>query len=170
MTKDVMAWLMERIEQASKWLYYLSALAIVLAAFVLTYQVIVRYILKVPTIWEIEFSVYLMIFATFVGAAYGLKEGAHINIDMITRLLPPRVNRRLSLITSLLSLIFCILVAWKGWGMWWEAAAKGWRSESLWGPPLAIPYLFLPLGMTLLSIQYLNLIFGLFKGGKGHGS
>ncbi|MDI6727181.1 MAG: TRAP transporter small permease, partial [Smithellaceae bacterium] len=97
-------------------------------------------------------------------------DGAHINIDMITRLLPAGFKRKLSLVTSVISLAFCLLVAWKGWEMWWEAASKGWRSESLWGPPLAFPYIFLPLGMTLLSLQYLNLITGLVRGGKSHGS
>ncbi len=143
------------VERWNRFLYYLSSLAIFLSALVLTYEVIVRYILRVPTIWEIEFSVYLIIMATFLGAAYGLKEGAHINIDLITRLLPGRLNARLSQVTSFISFLFCVLIAWKGWGMWWEAYSKGWKSESLWGPSLAVPYFFLPLGMTLLALQYL---------------
>jgi TRAP-type C4-dicarboxylate transport system permease small subunit len=93
--------------------------------------------------------------ATFLAAAYGLKDGAHINIDLITRLLPARFNAGLSIVTSVLSLFFCILIAWKGWAMWWEAFSKGWRSETVWSFPLAIPYFFLPLGMTLLSLQYM---------------
>jgi TRAP-type C4-dicarboxylate transport system permease small subunit len=98
--------------------------------------------------------------ATFLAAAYGLKDGAHINIDLITRLLPPRINVRLSIVTSALSLIFCIIIAWKGWEMWWEAFSKGWKSESVWSFPLAVPYFFLPLGMTLLSLQYVIQIGG----------
>ncbi|MDI6755047.1 MAG: TRAP transporter small permease [Thermodesulfobacteriota bacterium] len=154
--------LARRVEGFNQFLYTLSSLAIVLSAFVLTYEVIVRYVLRIPTIWEIEFSVYLTIMATFLGAAYGLKDGAHINIDLITRLLPPGFNVRLSQVTSVLSFVFCVLIAWKGWEMWWEAFSKGWKSESLWGPPLAFPYFFLPLGMTLLSFQYLFKI-GWFK-------
>jgi C4-dicarboxylate transporter, DctQ subunit len=114
-----------------------------------------RYVLRTPTIWEIEFSVYLLIMATFVGAAYGLKHGGHININLITHLLPPRLQAHLTFYTSILSLIFCLVVTWLGWEMWWEAASKGWRSDSLWGPPLWISYLFLPFGMTLLCLQYL---------------
>jgi TRAP-type C4-dicarboxylate transport system permease small subunit len=38
--------------------------------------------------------------------------------------------------------------------MWWESVVNKEHSESLWGPPLWIPYLFLPLGMTLLFFQY----------------
>jgi TRAP-type C4-dicarboxylate transport system permease small subunit len=39
--------------------------------------------------------------------------------------------------------------------MWWEAVVGNHHTESLWGPPLWIPYLFLPLGMTLLFLQYI---------------
>jgi TRAP-type C4-dicarboxylate transport system permease small subunit len=131
------------------------AVSVLVSAGVLTYEVLMRYVFKTPTIWEIEFSVYLLIMATFVGAAYGLKHGGHIDIDLITHLLPSRVQAHLSFWTSILSLVFCMVVAWLGWEMWWEAASKGWRSDSLWGPPLWISYLFLPFGMTLLCLQYL---------------
>ena len=163
---------MQKIEKLNHALYYVSSLAIVLSAFILTYEVIVRYVLKIPTIWEIETSVYLTVMATYLGAAYGLKDGAHINIDLITRLLPKKFPEKLSLVTSMIALVFCLLLAWKGWGMWWEATAKGWHSESLWGPPLTIPYFFLPLGMTLLSLQYVILISEIIenRGGKSHGS
>ncbi|MBI5968941.1 MAG: TRAP transporter small permease [Deltaproteobacteria bacterium] len=153
--------LINKIEGLNRFIYIISSLAILLSAFVLTYEVIMRYVLRTPTIWEIEASVYLTIMATFLAAAYGLKDGAHINIDLVTRLLPPRFNARLSSVTSLLSLIFCILIAWKGWEMWWEAFSKGWRSETVWGFPLAIPYFFLPLGMTLLCLQYMIQLAGI---------
>jgi TRAP-type C4-dicarboxylate transport system permease small subunit len=39
--------------------------------------------------------------------------------------------------------------------MWWESVVGNEHSESLWGPPLWIPYFFLPLGMTLLFLQYI---------------
>ena len=39
--------------------------------------------------------------------------------------------------------------------MWWETVVNNEHSESLWGPPLWIPTLFLPLGMTLLFLQYI---------------
>jgi len=168
MTMQLVRGLMRKIENFNRILYHMSSLAIVLSAFILTYEVIVRYILKIPTIWEIESSVYLTIMATYLGAAYGLKDGAHINIDLITRLLPERFTEKLSVVTALTAFVFCLLLAWKGWEMWWEATANGWRSESLWGPPLAISYFFLPFGMTLLSLQYVISIYEMMdqKGGK----
>jgi TRAP-type C4-dicarboxylate transport system permease small subunit len=131
------------------------AVSVLVSAIVLTYEVLMRYVFKSPTIWEIEFSVYLLIMATFVGAAYGLKHGGHISIDLVTHLLSKRAQVRLSFFTSVLSLAFCAVLAGMGWEMWWEATSKGWRSDSLWGPHLGISYFFLPFGITLLCLQYL---------------
>jgi TRAP-type C4-dicarboxylate transport system permease small subunit len=151
------------IEGFNRAMYWLSAGAILLSSLILTYEVVMRYFLRIPTIWEVETAVYLGILATFLGAAYGLKDGAHINIDLVTRTLPAGVQRKLQAVTSVLSLLFCLYVAYKGWEMFWEAYSKGWKSDSLWGPPLAIPYFFLPLGLTLLSLQFIIQIFGLGK-------
>lgn len=144
--------IINRISEASG---LFCAGSVLVSALVLTYEVLMRYVFKSPTIWEIEFSVYLLILATFGGAAYGLKHGAHIHIDLLTHLLSKRAQIFLSLITSLLSLAFCVILAGMGWEMWWEATSKGWRSDSLWGPPLGVSYFFLPFGITLLCLQYL---------------
>lgn len=158
--------LAKAVESFNRVMYWVSAAAIVLSSFILTYEVVMRYLLKIPTVWEIESSIYLGVLATFMGAAYGLKDGAHINIDLFVRALSPGAQRLLERITSSLAFLFCAYVAFKGWELFWEAFSKGWRSESMWGPPLAVPYLFLPLGMSLLSLQLLIQIFGLRDSGE----
>lgn len=147
------------IEDINHFLWIISGFAILLSALVLTYEVIMRYMLRIPTIWEVEASVYLTIMAVFLGAGYGLKEGSHINIDLVTIHLSPRAKAGLTMVTAFLSWIFCLICTWKGWEMWWEAYSRGWKSESLWGPPLSIPYFFLPLGMSLLSLQYITFMY-----------
>ena len=165
--KDSLRMLARIIEAFNRVMYWFSAVAILLSSLILTYEVVMRYIFRIPTIWEIESAIYLGVLATFMGAAYGLKDGAHINIDLVTRALPPRIQTRLYRMMFFISLLFCIYLSYKGWQLWWEAFSKGWRSESLWGPPLAIPYFFLPMGMSLLSLQFIIEIFGLRKAKEG---
>jgi TRAP-type C4-dicarboxylate transport system permease small subunit len=114
--------------------------------------------------------------ATYVGAAYGLKHGGHIHVDLVTNFLSPRAREVLFLVTSVLGLIIAGAIAWYSWPMWWEAVEAGYHSESLWGPPLIFPYILLPLGLSFLAIHYLvhiarkiALVRDLFKGsGQGH--
>jgi len=133
---------------------YMSALAILAATLIIVEQVWVRYLFNAATIWQVEIAVYLLIAATFLGAPYGLKQNAHINIDILVVWLPERVRSRLDILTSFLALLFCLVLAWRGCVMWWEAFEGGWKSSSLLSVPLVYPYALLPLGMILTSLQY----------------
>jgi TRAP-type C4-dicarboxylate transport system permease small subunit len=139
---------------------YLSLVAVVCAMLAITYEVAARYLFRWPTVWEIEAAIYFLIFATFVGSAFALKEEKHISMDVITARLRPSWRARVELVGAVASLAFCVLASVKGWAMWWEAFSLGWHSDSLWAPPLAVPYFFLPLGFTLVSLQYLVNIAG----------
>lgn len=147
------------IEWLSEFSGYLSALAILLGTIVIMYQVIVRYFFGLPSIWQTEMSIYLLMFASLVGGAYGLKHNAHVGVDIFTIKLSPRKQTYLRIITGVFCLALLVIIAWKSSVMWWEATEKGWRSDSLWGPKLTYPYFILPLGMVLISLQYLALIY-----------
>jgi TRAP-type C4-dicarboxylate transport system permease small subunit len=134
---------------------WIAALCLVCAAIVVTEAVIVRKILGVSTIWQIEASVFLLIFTVFVGAPFVQKDEHHLNVDLVIIHLSPRTRELTLIVVSILSCILAAILAWYAWPMWWEAVVGNEHSESLWGPPLWIPYLFLPLGMTLLFLQYI---------------
>jgi len=134
-----------------------SFTAILCAMLVITYEVVARYIFSWPTVWEIEAAIFLLIFATFIGSVHGLKDDAHVSMDMLAVMLKPRIRTKLNVVISLASLLFCIVVSIKGWEMWWEAYSLGWHSDSIWAPPLWIPYIFLPIGFSMMSIQYLGI-------------
>lgn len=132
-----------------------AALCIVAAAFIVTEGVLVRKILGFSTIWQIEASVFLLIFSVFVGAPLVQKNEHHLNVDLVLVYLSPRTREKVIITVSIFSCILTALLGWYAWPMWWEAVVEKAHTESLWGPPLWIPYLFLPLGMSLLFLQYI---------------
>jgi TRAP-type C4-dicarboxylate transport system permease small subunit len=144
----------KNVNWLARLLGYLGALAVLASTVILSYEVALRYLFNRPSIWEIEASVFLLIFAGFIGAAFGLQKNAHISIDLITNRLGERSRLLLSIVTSIFCLLFCMAIVYKAWPMWWEAYDLDWYSESLWGPPLWIPYLFLPIGFSVLCLQY----------------
>ena len=137
-----------------------AALSLVAAAIIVTEAVIVRKIFGVSTVWQIEASVFLLIFTVFAGAPFVQKNEHHLNVDLVIIHLSPRTREITLIIVSIISCLLAALLAWYAWPMWWEAVVNNEHSESLWGPPLWIPYLFLPLGMTLLFLQYIVYIHG----------
>ncbi len=134
---------------------FLGALAIMAAALIVTEGVIVRKVLGLSTVWQIEMSVFLLMYACFVGAGYAQRNHHHLNVDLVIIHLSPKGREIVLLITAVVSCLICGLIAYHAWPMWWESLVNNEHTESLWGPPLWIPYLFLPLGMTLLFLQYL---------------
>ena len=134
---------------------WIAALCLLSADLIVTEGVIVRKILGISTIWQIEASVFLLIAVVFGGAAFVQKNEHHLNVDLVIIHLSPRTREITLIVVSIISCILAAILAWYAWPMWWEAVVGNEHSESLWGPPLWIPYLFLPLGMTLLFLQYI---------------
>ena len=133
----------------------IAALCIVAAALVVTEGIITRKVLGVSAIWQIEASVFLLILATFVGAAFVQKSEHHLNVDLILIHLSPKTRELTLIVVSIIACILSGIIAWFAWPMWWEALIRNDHSYSLWGPPLWIPYFFIPFGMSLLFFQYI---------------
>ncbi|NUL60430.1 TRAP transporter small permease [Brevibacterium luteolum] len=129
--------------------------ALIVATLVTGWGVFVRYVLKAPTTWQTETTIYLLICVAFLGAAYGVRHNAHVGVDLLPEALPLRGRLILRIITTVLVLGVVGVVGWTGWVMWEQAYALDTRSASAWGPPLWVPYAFLPLGMALVFFQYL---------------
>ena len=142
---------------------WLAAGCLVLAALIITEAVLVRKLFGASTIWQIEASVFLLIFTVFVGAAFVQKNDHHLNVDLVIIHLSARTREKTLIVVSILSCILALLLACYAWPMWWDACIHNEHSESLWGPPMWIPYLFLPLGMTLLFLQYIVFIYRKIK-------
>jgi TRAP-type C4-dicarboxylate transport system permease small subunit len=138
---------------------FLSAIALVLAACVLTYSVLLRYFSPEPTDWQEEFSVFLLIGVSFMSAAWVQSQRGHIGIEALAHLLPPRIDRIRLRVVDVASALFCAFFAWKSWTLLHEAWTGGYSSSSSWAPPLWIPYSTMALGMSLLTLQILLQIF-----------
>jgi TRAP-type C4-dicarboxylate transport system permease small subunit len=137
-----------------------AALAIVLACAILSYSVLTRSLFHTPTYWQDEAAVFLLIGATFLTAAFVQSQRGHIGIEALVGLLPPVVNRLRLLLVDIASLAFCAFFAWKSWTLTHEAYVDGQVSNSMWSPPLSIPYALMAIGMTLLCVQILLQILG----------
>jgi TRAP-type C4-dicarboxylate transport system permease small subunit len=131
----------------------LSMVALLLTAAVLTYSVVTRYFLKSSTDWQDEASVFMLVGATFMTAAYVQSLRGHVGIEALATLLPAGVNRLRLLLVDVVSALFCSFYSWKSWALFHEAWTEGQTTSSSFAPPLWIPYSLMAAGMSLLAIQ-----------------
>jgi TRAP-type C4-dicarboxylate transport system permease small subunit len=131
----------------------LAGMALIAACMILSYSVLGRALFHSPNYWQDEAAVFLLVGATFMTSAYVQSKRDHVSIEAFVGLLSPLVNRIRLWLVDLASLIFCAFFAWKSWTLAHEAWVDGQVSNSMWSPPLAIPYVLMAGGMTLLCLQ-----------------
>ncbi len=132
------------IEGLSKITGILGALSVLAAAIITTEAVVVRKILGWSTTWQIELSVFLLMYACFVGAAYAQMGEHHLNIDLIIINLSPKIREIVLLIAAIVSCAMCLIVARYAWPMWWEAFIRNEHSESRGGLRCGYHIFFFP--------------------------
>ena len=151
--------LVAALERALAWcntiIVFLSAIALIAACIILSYSVATRSIFHSATYWQDEAAVFLLVGATFMTAAYVQGQRGHIGIEAFVGLLSPTVNAVRLWLVDVASFVFCAFFSWKSWTLTHEAWVDGQVSNSMWSPPLAIPYTLMAVGMSLLCLQIL---------------
>jgi len=146
-------------ERALAWcnslIVVIAAVALIAACAILSYSVLGRALFHSPNYWQDEAAVFLLVGATFMTSAYVQQQRGHIGIEAFVGLLSPIANRIRLWLVDLASFLFCAFFAWKSWTLAHEAWVDGQVSNSMWSPPLAIPYGLMASGMTLLCVQIL---------------
>ena len=139
------------VGRAAAW----CALAIVLIGFAV---VLMRYVLGMGSIWLQESILYAHAALFLLAAAWTLKEGGHVRVDIFYADASPRVKAWVDLLGVLLLLLpFCIAVIWFSW----PYVSRSWvileRSRETSGLPLVfLLKTLIPLFALTLALQGLS--------------
>lgn len=129
------------------------------------YAVVGRYILNRPIGWSEEMAMYLVVWAVFLGAAYALKEEAHIGVDIVISRIKPPWKKVVLIFHYLVGLLFFSILFFKGIQMVSLSVKMGALSIAI-DFPLYIPQLAVPVGAAMLFLQCLGKLLTLADGGS----
>ena len=76
----------------------LGVLLITAIVLTIAFQVFTRYVFNYPIVWVEELAGYAFVWATFLGASYGLKKGRHIRIQTFVDRLGERPRAAMALL------------------------------------------------------------------------
>ena len=152
------------IRRVSQLCGIVAAALIALGVLVVCEMVFVRYALNQNTIWQTDFVTWSLVAATFIGSPYLLLTRGHVNVDVLPLYLGERARWWLALASILMSLAFCITMAVLTSRFWLEAWENRWVSDTMWRARLWIPYSAMPIGLTILTLQYVADLYCLVSG------
>ena len=118
-----------------------------------------RFLLKFGQGWTEEVSRYLTIWATYIGASYGVKVGVHVGVDVVVdHVVPPRFRPQVLLGTNICCLAFTLCMT-KLASQYTLALVGGATSPALFLPMWMI-YAAIPFGCFMMSLRYIIIITG----------
>jgi C4-dicarboxylate transporter DctQ subunit len=142
-------------------------LGFALATLLLFANVVARYAFDSGFPWVLEAVQYLFAWVVLIGAAYGVREGIHLGIDILTIRFPVPVQRWLGLAAVAVCLGFSMPVLWLSIEYTWKIWQWGDLSLDL-QIPQWIPYLAIPTGMSLMTWHLLIVGRAIWRGDQLH--
>jgi TRAP-type C4-dicarboxylate transport system permease small subunit len=127
-------------------------------------MVFIRYALNHNTIWQTDFVTWSLVAATFIGSPYLLLTRGHVNVDVLPLYLGPRKRYWLALASIVMALAFCLIMTVLTARFWLESWEQRWVSDTMWRARLWIPYSAMPIGLAILTLQYVADLYSLVAG------
>lgn len=142
---------------------YLASLVLGSVAAVLLLQVILRFFFKTGIYWAEEFARFGIIWSVLLVANALIKDDELISVDFFDYLWPESLIKWRDILYQFIFIIILGVLFYTGW----DQAVKNMHSTTS-GMQISwfYPYLSIPIGMTLILIQYVFKLIGLIKGGK----
>ena len=115
-------------------------------------EVFMRYVVGRPPMVADEFSAYMLVAMSYLGAAYTFREGGHVRITAFVSRLPTRVSNWLRVVTLAAGLIFSIVLTKSSYDLMavsfkFKMASATWLNFPQQGPQMT-----LAIGFTILSL------------------
>lgn len=130
------------------------------------YEVVMRYFLNRPPAWAVEVCEYMIFVLAFLGAAWLLKLGGHVRVDIVLGRLNPKAQTLLNIATSAIGVIICLVLAWYGGETAWEHFQQGTSVVKTLSIPRVVFLAFIPPCCFLLSMEFLRQTYGCVRSWK----
>lgn len=141
------------VERISVWAGKTSAWLTLPVIFVVSYEIVARYVFRRPTLWAVETMIYFCAVIYVMAAAWTLLEGRHVKIDMLYEKFSPRGRAVVDCITFAFFALYMGMMLWATSRYAWRSVMIWEMSDSPWRPPLWPMKVFLAIGVLLILLQ-----------------
>jgi TRAP-type C4-dicarboxylate transport system permease small subunit len=129
-------------------------------------DVVLRYIVRVPTAWGVDFSHHVLTYLFFFGMGPALASGHHVAVDLFEAVVPRALRRFLPLLSSLLCLAFGAIMLWFLTRATLRAFSTGETTPTMIAIPVWWTYAAGPIGALQFVLNALLLVIRAARGEK----
>jgi C4-dicarboxylate transporter, DctQ subunit len=133
----------------------LITFAAVVHRYLSTVPLLQDYVTRLDMTWAQELCIYMFIWVAKFGAAYGVRTGIHVGVDVLVRRLPPGPRRGLIVFGLLAGALFTGVVGTLGAQFVWAMAQTDEVSADM-EAPMWLVYLAIPCGSYLMCFRFLQ--------------
>ncbi len=151
----------------------LAALGAVLFAFItlaISAEVVMRYGFNRPLAWVDEISEYALLWMTFLGTAWVLRQGGHVRVDILMQFFSPAALRRCGLFSSGCGILAALVLVVFGTNVTWTAALRGSFKSTGLDLPTWMVLVVIPLGGLLLLARFSRMFVEYYRGEREFGA
>ena len=133
----------------------MAGVVVFVMGIVVAVAAILRYAFNICILSVDEFSAYGLIFIVFVGIGYVLKQGGHINVDIVSNRLPTKLRLGLQFVTCLFGLYVSAEYFRFAWNYFMDSMRLHRISITVSRFPQAIPQSFIWIGWLIFIMVLL---------------
>ena len=113
-----------------------------------------RYVFNQSIYFSEELNEFLIVIVTFMGLGYATRKGIHIRMSAIYDALPIKLRKGLMVVIAATTAVVMAVLAWYALEYVQKVASRGRITPAL-QLPLYLTYVWVVIGLTLASFQYL---------------
>jgi C4-dicarboxylate transporter DctQ subunit len=115
--------------------------------------------------WSQELCIYMFVWMAKFGAAYGVRHGTHVGVDVLVNRLGLPQRSKVIMFGLLSGALFTGVIGILGTSFVWDLSQTDSRSNDLEAPKWIV-YLAIPLGSLLMSFRFLQVAYGFWRTGE----
>jgi C4-dicarboxylate transporter, DctQ subunit len=124
-------------------------------------NVISRYVFSYTPIWSEELSRFLVVTSIFIGVAIGVRKNQHIGVDALIRFMPHKLLVVSEVLLNLIGIVVIGVLVFNSFEFIQHTREFEQLSPAM-RIPMYIPYIAMPVGLSLSIIHFINNIVKLF--------
>jgi TRAP-type C4-dicarboxylate transport system permease small subunit len=146
------------VERLITWAARLGGILLLAVGFFVFYEVVCRHIFQSPTLWVMDYSIYLVMWAVLLGSAYTMRTHGLVLVDVLINRISPGIRRIIQIGIHITILAFALTITAAGAYSCIRAYQMKELTMSALYIPLYYPMSSIPIGFALIVLEEISTI------------